>query len=265
MGVSSDQQESIGLAVDHTLPLVPHQICHVHDVKDVAPPVCEADRHVKKELQQKIRGIRDLERQAVQSSTTEAHVVADYCLAMRTVLRDAGKYPLDPPGVQLYQKLPLIAASVERVMVAPPSNLRNKLSRMLAVLNLFQKAFEPFVMRVRWIDHMAHLWNAETSREEAQSPLLLFVTNLRQSCPYDTRLHVVASMEKITVALTPQLFEYLKPPLLPHTNHDLELFIGRIKKSRRHITGQKEHPRLYAARRQLCRHALWPPANSSLG
>ena len=121
-GVISDKQESMCLAVDHTLALVPHQICHVHDLNDVAQPVCAADRHVKKELKTKIRGIRELERQAGQSSTTEAHVVADDCLALRTVRRDAGKYPLDPPGVQLDQKLQLIAASVERVRVAPPSN-----------------------------------------------------------------------------------------------------------------------------------------------
>jgi hypothetical protein len=69
LGVIRDQQASIGWAVEHKLPLVPHQICHVHDVKDVAPPVCEADRHVKKELKKKIRGIRDLERPAAKSGS----------------------------------------------------------------------------------------------------------------------------------------------------------------------------------------------------
>jgi|SRR5882724_6134613 len=49
----------------------------------------------------------------------------------------------------------------------------------------------------------------------------------------------MTSVEKLTVAFTPHLFEYLKPPLLPRTNNDLELFIGRLKKSRRHITGRK--------------------------
>ena len=41
------------------------------------------------------------------------------------------------------------------------------------------------------------------------------------------------------MAFTPHLFDYLKQPLLPRTNNDLELFIGRIKKSRRHVTGRK--------------------------
>jgi len=239
LGVISDKQESICLAVDHMLPMVPHQICHFHYLKDVAQQVCEADRHVKKELKKKIRGIREIERQAVQSSTKEAHVVADYCLAIRTVMRDDGKYPLEPPGLQLYQKLQLIAASVERVMATHPSALLKRLTRMLAVLHLFQHEFAQLVILFSWMHHIAHLLNAETSCEEAQSQLLKFVTTLRQSCPYDELLNVVAYVEKITVAFTPHLFEYLKQPLLPRTNNDLELFIGRIKKSRRHITGRK--------------------------
>jgi hypothetical protein len=111
-------------------------------LKDVAQPVGEADRHVKNELKKKVRGVRDVERQAEQSLTTEAQVGADYGLAMRTVMRDDGQYPLEPPGVQLYQKLPLMAASVERVRALPPSALLQRLSRRRSVLNLCHQAYE---------------------------------------------------------------------------------------------------------------------------
>jgi hypothetical protein len=218
---------------------VPHQICQYHDLKDVAQPVCAADRHVKRELKKKVRGISDVERQAEQSLTKEAQVVADYGLAIRTVMRDDGKYPLEPPGLNLYQKLPLIAASVERVRAAHPSALLKKLSRMLAVLNIFQKEFEPLVMLFSWIHQIAHLLQTQTNCEEAQSQLLAFVQELKQSCLPTELLSVVTYVEKITVAFAPHLFDYLKQPLLPRTNNDLELFIGRIKKSRRHITGRK--------------------------
>jgi hypothetical protein len=77
VGVISDKQESICWAVQHKLPTVPHQICQFHDLKDVAQPVCEADRHVKKELKKTIRGIRALARQAENSPSKEAQVVAD--------------------------------------------------------------------------------------------------------------------------------------------------------------------------------------------
>lgn len=143
VGVMSDKQESICLAVQQKLPTVPQQMCQYHYLKDVAQPVCEADRHVKKELKKKVRGIRDIERQAAQSPSNEAQLAADYRLAIRTVMRDDGKSPLEPPGVQLYQKLQLIAASIERVKAAHPSALLKKLSRMLSVLTLFQKEDEP--------------------------------------------------------------------------------------------------------------------------
>ena len=110
---------------------------------------------------------------------------------------------------------------------------------MLAISNLFHKEFEQLVMLFRWMYHIAHLLNAETSSEEAQSQLLTYVTNLRQGCSYDTLLNVVAYIEQSPVAFTPQLFEYLKQPLLPQTNNELELFMGRLKKSRRHSTGRK--------------------------
>jgi hypothetical protein len=154
-------------------------------------------------------------------------------------MRDDGKYPLEPPGVQLYQKLPLIAASVERVKAAHPSALLKKLSRMLSVLNLFQKEYEQLGMFFSWIHQIAHLLHVQTSCQEAQAQLLGLIQQLKHSCLPTELLSVVTYVEKITVALAPQLFDYLKQPLLPRTNNDLELFIGRIKKSRRHITGRK--------------------------
>jgi hypothetical protein len=74
VGEISDKQASIGLAVRHNLPMMPHQICQYHYVKDVAQPVCEADRHFKKELTKKVRWIRAIERQAEQASTKEAQI-----------------------------------------------------------------------------------------------------------------------------------------------------------------------------------------------
>jgi hypothetical protein len=239
VGVISDQQESICLAVQQKLPTVPPQICQFHDVTDVAQPVCEADRHVKKELHKKIRGIRDLERQAENSPSKDAQVVADYCLALRTVMRDDGTYPLEPPGGKLYQQWPLMAASVERVRAVYPSALLTRRSRMLAVLNVFQQAFAQLVILCSWIPQMAHLLTAHTSSEEAQSQLVTCVHELTQrSLPTDW-WSVVTDVEKITVAFAPPLCAYLKQPLLPRTKNDLALFIGRIKQSRRHITGRK--------------------------
>ena len=239
VGVISDTQESICFAVHHQLPTVPHQMCQYHSLKDMAPPGCAADRHVKQELKQKIRGIRDLERQAENSPSQAAPVVADYGLAMRTVMRDDGQSPLEPPGVQLYQKLQRMAASGERVVAAHPSALLKRRARMRSVLHVFQKEFDQLVILFSWIHQIAHRLKAETSCEEAQSQLWTVVHALQQSGLPTALLRVVTYIEKITIALAPHLFEYLKQPRLPRPHHALELFRGRLKKSRRHLTGRQ--------------------------
>ena len=45
---------------------VPHQLCHFHYLREAAKPIYEADRHAKKELKKRVRGIRPIERQAEQ-------------------------------------------------------------------------------------------------------------------------------------------------------------------------------------------------------
>jgi hypothetical protein len=208
-------------------------------LQDVAQPVGAADRQVKKELKKKIRGLRDLERQAENSPSQEAQVVADDGLALRTVMRDEGTYPLEPPGVQLDQQWQRMAASVERVMAAHPAALLKRLSRMRAVWHVCHKEVEQFVILCRWIHQIAHLWKAEPSCEEAQSPRLTCGHALQHSGLPTELWRVVTYMEKITSACAPHLCESWKPPLRPRTTKELARLIGRLKKSRRHITGRK--------------------------
>ena len=138
-------------------------MCPDHSVKDGAQPVWEADRHCQKELQKNVRGIRASERPADHASTKEAQMVADSCLAVRTVMRDEGTYPLEPPGLKLYKTFQVLAASVERVMAVRPSALLRKLSRMLSVVKQVQQECERLVSLFSWIPHSAHLLNACTT------------------------------------------------------------------------------------------------------
>ncbi len=45
IGVISDKQHSICLAIERQLPGIAHQLCQYHYLKDLAKPVCEQDRH----------------------------------------------------------------------------------------------------------------------------------------------------------------------------------------------------------------------------
>src|SRR5207302_6554393 len=117
-GVVSDGQGPIRKAVAKTLPGVPHQLCHFHYLREAAKPITEADRHAKKELKKRVRGIRPIERQAEKQGAEddeEAEVVRGYCAAVRSALTDDGLPPLSAAGLKLHDRLERIAASLDRV------------------------------------------------------------------------------------------------------------------------------------------------------
>src|SRR5260370_5804037 len=92
-GVISNGQHSIRNAVATALPAIPHQLCHIHYLREAAQPVYEADRHAKKELKKQVRGIRPIEREVEQLDDEEAMITRKYCLAVRSALTDDGHPP----------------------------------------------------------------------------------------------------------------------------------------------------------------------------
>jgi hypothetical protein len=114
-GVISDGQHSIRKAVKKTLRGVPHQLCHFHYLREAARPIYEADRHAKKELKKRVRGVRPIERTVEGRSDPEAVISQGYCAAVRSAVTDDGRPPLEASGLKLHGRLTAIHASLERV------------------------------------------------------------------------------------------------------------------------------------------------------
>ena len=93
VGVVSDGQHSIRNAVATALPKVAHQLCHFHYLREAARPIYEADRHAKKELKKRVRGIRPIERQVEARPDSVADGIRGYCSAVRAALTDDGRPP----------------------------------------------------------------------------------------------------------------------------------------------------------------------------
>lgn len=115
VGVISDGQLSIRGAVADVFPDVPHQLCHFHYLREAAKPIYEADRHAKKELKKRVRGVRPLERRLEGRSDPEAEVVRGYCAAVRSALTDDGRPPLEASGLKLHDRLSAVTESLARV------------------------------------------------------------------------------------------------------------------------------------------------------
>ena len=114
-GVVSDGQHSVRCAVRDASPEVSHQLCQFHYLREAALPIFEADRHAKKELKKRVRGIRPIERAVEGPDDPEAEAVRGYCAAVRSALTDDGRPPLAASGLRLQARLAAIAGSLHRV------------------------------------------------------------------------------------------------------------------------------------------------------
>jgi hypothetical protein len=90
------------------------KLCQFHYLREAARPIYEADRHAKKELKKKVRGVRGIERRVEGRTDPEAEVVRGYCSAVRSALTDDGRPPLDASGLKLHHRLTAVDASLER-------------------------------------------------------------------------------------------------------------------------------------------------------
>jgi len=94
---------------------VPPQLCHFHYLREAAGPIYEADRHAKKELKKRARGVRPIERKVEGRDDPEARAIRGYCAAVRSALTDDGRPPLTAPGLVLKGRLEAVAESLDRV------------------------------------------------------------------------------------------------------------------------------------------------------
>src|SRR5216683_3885640 len=87
LGVVSDAQESIHLAVAEVFPQVPHQLCQYHALREAAEPLWEADRHLLVQAKKELRGLRDVEERTRGGAGYRPRVAASSAGARPAALR----------------------------------------------------------------------------------------------------------------------------------------------------------------------------------
>jgi len=244
VGVISDGQLSIRGAVAEVFREVPHQLCHFHDLQEAAKPIYAADRHAKKELKKRVRGVRPIERRLAGRSDPEAEVVRGYCAAVRSALTDDGRPPLEASGLKLHDRLSAIAASLEQG--TKKGALPKDLSRLKALLErgLTDTAHWWPDVRVgyRWVHQVAHILSNQDQHEALTvqrrlGGLLGAMTRYQTAA--GTLAPALVHFRKVTRSYWPGLFACYTVPDLPRTNNDLEQFFGSYRYHDRRTTGRK--------------------------
>jgi hypothetical protein len=134
LGVVSDAQASVRLAVAAVFPGVPHQLCQFHALREAAEPLWEADRHLLAEAKQELRDLRRVEERARRPASPAAGsaagapadepaamdaasaVVLDAVLALRQTLRERGAPPFDFAGLRAMDALADLDAALGRCL-----------------------------------------------------------------------------------------------------------------------------------------------------
>jgi hypothetical protein len=117
LGIVSDAQESIRLAVQTTLPGIPHHCCHFHCLRDAGTLTFEADRHMKTALKQRMRsplGHLEASIGRLPADDRWRPILADYAAAIHSTLLEGGVAPFELGGVRIFDDLSALAASLQR-------------------------------------------------------------------------------------------------------------------------------------------------------
>jgi hypothetical protein len=248
-GVVSDGQRSIRNAVAKALPGVPHQLCQFHFLREAALPLYEMDRHAKKELKKRVRGIRALERKVEKRDDLQAQVIQGYCAAVRSALTDDGRPPLVASGLKLHERLSAIAASVERL--PQQEQLPKELARLRALLRKGLAQTAELWPAVR--EGFAWVWEVAGQLENADEQAGAAVQ--RQVAEVVGRMHVAARAAeqagqkgmgqalrhfvKVHKSYEPGLYHCYDVADLPRTNNELEQLFGSHRYHERRASGRK--------------------------
>lgn len=207
LGIVSDGQKSIRLAVMDLFPDVPYQLCHYHYLDDISTGLEDRDRALKTKLKKGIRDIRTVERRVEKMEDgAEKDVLNDFTIAVRTTALQKSVYPFDCSGISIHDQLMDIEATL---------GSRQKVK--------------------------AHPHNFPADSEEKRKRRLMgymgYVAKLKQQYPELAAAlnHII----KVTKSFLPHLFAYLRCPQLPVTNNDLEVFHRNVKAKHRRRTGRK--------------------------
>ncbi len=121
LGVVSDAQESIRLAVAEIFPGVPHQLCQYHALREAAEPLWEADRHLLVQAKKELRGLREVEERTRRPEQPEpldaaSAVVLDTVHALRQVVRERGQLPFAFAGLRVMDAPRSLGATLDRCL-----------------------------------------------------------------------------------------------------------------------------------------------------
>jgi hypothetical protein len=225
----------------------------VHYLRKAARPISEADRHAKKELKKRVRGIRPIERQAEKALETaeddeEAEIVRGYCAAVRTALTDDGRPPLAASGLKLHRRLTAIASSLDRAAALAgelPGGLKRLRQLLRRGLEETAEMWPAVPEAYRWVHRAARILKNEDQLpgKAVRRRQVQLLVRMRRAAATTKEPSVRAGLEqflKVTKSYWPGLSPCYESADLPRTNNDLEHTFGSHRYHERRASGRRQ-------------------------
>jgi len=257
----SDKQDAFLKCITAEFPDTPHRYCENHFFRDLAKPVLEIDSTAKKTMRAKIRGLRALEREVLQSRQAAAsdtppppgeaektstlsgeagNVVLDYCSVVRGILNDNHGGPYHPPGVRMLDALADVQQSLERIAssekVGPAFTLLHRLHGFIDRGVADQQ--QTFALVRKYTDQVRQvmdLMNAADGPSVAdREPHFTAMIDEFKRSPGDT---ICSHFAKVMTSFRVGLFAGADIALYPRDNLDLERWFRLPKSHERRIHG----------------------------
>jgi hypothetical protein len=245
LGIVSDGQKSIRLAVMDLLPDVPYQLCHYHYLDDISMGLEDRDRSLKTKLKKGIRDIRTVERRVEKMEDgAEKDVLNDFTIAVRTAALQKSVYPFDCSGISIHDQLMDIEATLGSCQKVKAHPLLTRMKEIVSRYKPYEREYAEVSLLLTIVRRIASLIdpdNFPADSEEKRKRRLMgymgYVAKLKQQ--YPELAGDLNHMVKVTKSFLPHLFAYLRCPQLPVTNNDLEVFHRNVKAKHRRRTGRK--------------------------
>jgi hypothetical protein len=249
LGVISDGQKSIRLAVTELMPDVPYQLCHYHYLDEVSQGLEEGDRKLKTKLKKEIRDIRTVEKRIEKAESNlgtdrERDILKDFTIAIRTTGLENSIYPFDCGGIKVYEQLVDIEMALNACQKAKDHPLLKRMKDMTSIYKTYSGEYQEVNMLFTMVKRIATLIDPdnfpednEVKRKQRLIGYMGYVARKKKEYPKLSAYlnHIV----KVTKSFLPCLFAYLRCSQLPVTNNDLEIFHRRVKTAHRRRTGRK--------------------------
>lgn len=250
VGAISDAEKNIRRAIAKELPGVPHQLCQLHFVKNIAKPLQAKDSALRKKLKNSVRGLRQLERevaaevQAGNLSKQQGEILEKISATIQSVLRDSGKPPFRPAGLKLYARLEELRQALRQMKTNVGGKFVLDLIQLLDVLDDARADQEWLLIYYYDILELGKILfakgqtttTAKRLMRELETKWKAEVEKLSKDGNDKQAQELLKGWLKLLKSYSPDLYHCFGNPYIPATNNGMEKFIGDLKKLEQFIS-----------------------------